>query len=78
MTGRLRACHAFDFEKYGTRYLAEFQYRFNLRFDLRGMLLRLLRAASLTKPHPSTKLRFSELDFIHLPSITNRIYEAIQ
>ena len=54
-------CHAFDFKKYGHRYLAEFQYRFNRRFDLKGMLPRLLRAASLTKPHPSTKLRFSEV-----------------
>jgi hypothetical protein len=43
-------CHAIDFEKYGHRYLAEFQYRFNRRFDLKGMLPRLLRAASLTKP----------------------------
>ena len=54
-------CNAFDFKKYGHRYLAEFQYRFNRRFDLKGMLLRLLRSASLTKPHPSTKLRFSEV-----------------
>jgi ribosomal protein L37AE/L43A len=53
--------HAFDFEKYGQRYLAEFQYRFNRRFDLRAMLPRLLRAAVLTKPQPSTKLRFSEV-----------------
>ena len=53
--------HAFDFEKYGQRYLAEFQYRFNRRFDLRAMLPRLLRAAVLTKPQPSTKLRLSEV-----------------
>jgi ribosomal protein L37AE/L43A len=53
--------HAFDFKKYGQRYLAEFQYRFNRRFDLRAMLPRLLRAAVLTKPQPSTKLRFSEV-----------------
>ena len=53
--------HAFDFEKYGQRYLAEFQYRFNRRFNLRAMLPRLLRAAVLTKPQPSTKLRLSEV-----------------
>jgi len=53
-------CHAFNFEKYGQRYLAEFQYRFNRRFDLRAMLPRLLRAAVLTTPQPSTKLRSSE------------------
>jgi hypothetical protein len=27
--------HAFDFAKYAHRYLAEAQYRFNRRFDLR-------------------------------------------
>jgi len=53
--------HAFNFEKYGQRYLAEFQYRFNRRFNLKAMLPRLLRAAVLTKPQPSTKLRGSEV-----------------
>jgi hypothetical protein len=53
--------HAFDFAKYGQRYLADFQYRFNRRFDLHAMLPRLLRAAVLTKPQPSTKLRLSEV-----------------
>lgn len=53
-------CHAFNFKKYGQHYLAEFQYRFNRRFDLRAMLPRLLRAAVLTKPQPSAKLRLSE------------------
>jgi ISXO2 transposase-like protein len=57
--------HAFDFAKYGQRYLAEFQYRFNRRFDLRAMLPRLLRAAVLTKFQLSVKLRSSELDFIY-------------
>lgn len=52
--------HAFDFEKYGQRYLAEFQYRFNRRFNLRAMLPHLLRAAVLTTPQPLTKLRLSE------------------
>ena len=28
----------FDFEKYAHRYLGEYQYRFNRRFDLAGML----------------------------------------
>lgn len=43
--------HAFDFKKYGHRYLAEVQYRFNRRFDLRSILTRLLRAACLSQPH---------------------------
>lgn len=42
------AYHAFKFDKYGHRYLAEFQYRFNRRNDLNAILPRLLRAAALT------------------------------
>lgn len=52
--------HAFDFGKYGYRYLAEYQYRFNRRFDLPAMLPRLLRAAALTQPHNQQKIRRSE------------------
>ena len=44
--------HAFDFAKYAHRYLAEAQYRFNRRFNLRSILARLLRAACLTIPTP--------------------------
>ena len=35
--------HAFDFAKYAHRYLAEFQYRFNRRFNMRTILTRLAR-----------------------------------
>jgi len=52
--------HAFDFEKYGTRYLAEVQYRFNRRKDLRGMLSRLISAAATTGKHPERYLRLAE------------------
>lgn len=52
--------HSFDFEKYAHRYLAEVQYRFNRRFDLRGILVRLLRAAVLTPPNPERTLRLAE------------------
>ena len=38
--------HAVKFEKYAHRYLAEVQYRFNRRFDLRSILRRLVRVAS--------------------------------
>jgi hypothetical protein len=38
--------HAFDFEKYAHRYLGEFQYRFNRRFDLPGMFQRLVVATA--------------------------------
>ena len=53
--------HAFNFAKYAHRYLAEVQYRFNRRFDLSSILVRLLRAAVLTKPLPGRSLRAAEL-----------------
>lgn len=34
--------HAFDFAKYAHRYLAEFQFRFNRRFEMKAILPRLL------------------------------------
>lgn len=52
--------HAFDFEKYAYRYLGEFQYRFNRRFDLRSMLRRLVVAAVNTKRISETQLRLAE------------------
>jgi hypothetical protein len=42
--------HAFDFAKYGYRYLAEAQYRFNWRFDLSTIFVQVLRAEVLTPP----------------------------
>lgn len=59
-TGLSGTYHAFDFAKYAHRYLAEFQYRFNRRFDLKVILKRLLRAAVLTRPHPSQVIRLAE------------------
>ena len=53
--------HAFDFAKYAHRYLAEAQYRFNRRFDLRSILARLLRAACLTIPTPASAIRVAEV-----------------
>ena len=50
-------CHAFDFSKYSHRSLAEFQYRFNRRFDLSVILVRLLRASAVTSPHPERVIR---------------------
>jgi transposase-like protein len=52
--------HSFDHFKYASRYLAEFSYRFNRRFNLAAMIPRLLRAAALTKPLPWKVLRWSE------------------
>jgi hypothetical protein len=53
--------HAFDFMKYAHRYLAEAQYRFNRRFDLRSILPRLIRAACFAKPTPTEQLRAAEV-----------------
>jgi len=52
--------HAFDFEKYAHRYLGEYQYRFNRRFDLAGMFAHLLRAAAQTGKRPEGRLRLAE------------------
>lgn len=53
--------HAFDFAKYAHRYLAEAQYRFNRRFDLRSILPRLVRAASVTAPRNRVSMRMAEV-----------------
>lgn len=51
--------HVYDFEKYGCRYLAEHQYRFNRRFDLAGMFKRLGAAATRTGKRPEKYLRLA-------------------
>lgn len=53
--------HAFDFAKYAHRYLAEAQYRFNRRFDLSAILVRLLRACAVTTPRPAKQIRLAEV-----------------
>lgn len=53
--------HAFKFAKYAPRYLADFQYRFNRRYNLRSILSRLLRAAATTKPWNERQLKAAEL-----------------
>jgi hypothetical protein len=57
------AYHAFDFAKYGTRYLGAFVYRFNRRFHLETLPLHLLVAAATTKPCPAGWLRQAEESF---------------
>ena len=42
--------------KHAPRYLAEFQYRFNRRFDLAGMLSRLVYVSVRTPPMPYSQL----------------------
>ena len=52
--------HAFGFAKYAHRYLAQVQYLFNRRFNLRAILTRLARAACSTRPCPLRALRSAE------------------
>ncbi|MET3133132.1 hypothetical protein AAKU55_003414, partial [Oxalobacteraceae bacterium GrIS 1.11] len=52
--------HAFKFAKYGSRYLAEAQYRFNRRFDLGAILDSLLCDAVGTGPRCERWLRLAE------------------
>lgn len=54
------AYHAFDFAKYGSRYLAAFAYRFNRRFHLETITQRLLVAAATTGPRSERWLREAE------------------
>jgi hypothetical protein len=52
--------HAFGFAKYAHRYLAEFQYRFNRRFNMCTMLRRLLNALVAAPASPERSLRLAE------------------
>ena len=53
--------HAFDFAKYAHRYLAEFQYRFNRRFNMKIILSRLLNALAVAPPSSERVLRAAEV-----------------
>jgi hypothetical protein len=52
--------HAFDFAKYGARYLATFAYRFNGHFHLQAIHARLLVAAVAIGPRPERWARLAE------------------
>jgi len=53
--------HAIRFAKYAHRYLAEFQWRFNRRFDMRAIFERLVRAACSAAPVNRCAIRRAEL-----------------
>lgn len=53
--------HAFDFAKYAHRYLAEFQFRFNHRFNMKTILHRLLTALVAAPPSGERDLRLAEI-----------------
>lgn len=54
------AYHAFDFAKYGSRYLGAFVYRFNRRFQLEAITTRLIVAAATIGPRPAAWIRQAE------------------
>jgi hypothetical protein len=55
--------HAFKFKKYAPRYLAERQYVFNRRFNLKSILPAMLRGCAITKPRSEKWLRSAELSY---------------
>jgi hypothetical protein len=57
IVGTYRAIH----EKHVPRYLAEFEYRFNRRYDLAAMIPRLVWAAARTPPMPYRLLKLAEV-----------------
>ena len=55
------AYHSIKFAKYAHRYLAEFQYRFNRRFNMRTIFERLARVASASIPMTRSVIRAAEV-----------------
>ena len=55
------AYHAVKFAKYAYRYLADVQFRFNRRYDLRAILARLLTALVRAPRRPERGIRVAEL-----------------
>ena len=51
------AFHALKYRTYGEHYLAAFAYRFNRRFDLRGLVASLIVDVVRTKPIKKKKSR---------------------
>ena len=51
------AFHALKCSKYGEHYLAAFSYRFNRRFDLRGLVARLIVDVVRAKPNKEQGVR---------------------
>jgi len=52
--------HGFSFQKYAARYLAAFCYRFNRRFNLRNLHMRLLTAAATSPPQTTRSIRLAD------------------
>jgi hypothetical protein len=57
------AFKAFKYGKYGDRYLGAFAYRFNRRFDLAGLIPRLIVDVCRTTAKPERHIRHAEFAF---------------
>jgi ISXO2-like transposase domain len=55
------AYHSIKFARYAHRCFAEFQYRFNRRFDLRAIFARLACEASRSSPQNRLLIRVAEI-----------------
>ena len=51
------AYHSLDWAKHADSYLTAFAYRFNRRFDLRGLLARLVVDVARCRPHRIPSIR---------------------
>ena len=54
------AHHAFNYRKYAAHYLAAFAYRFNRRFDLHTLVVRLIVAVARCEPRSERVIRQAE------------------
>jgi ribosomal protein L37AE/L43A len=54
--------HAFKFSKYAARYLAEVQYRFNRRANLKSIVPRMLVALTVAKPCPRGRCAYASCE----------------
>ena len=57
------AYKAFKYSKYADNYLGAFAYRFNRRFDLSGLVPRLIVDVCRAKAKPERLIRHAELAF---------------
>jgi hypothetical protein len=56
------AFHAFNYSKYAAGYLGAFAYRFNRRFDLKGLVARLIVDVTRAKPRSQQAIRMNAED----------------
>ena len=74
------AFHSLNYRKYAQRYLSAFTYRFNRRFDLRGLVAHLIVDVVQDKPAKKSMIRahaeagFQSCNIVLLILATNKYY----